>query len=65
MLDEIKAGFIMRLSVIVQFAVYGLVVFLLWNGLMPTIFGLNSINYFQAIGLIILCKILLGKVEIN
>ena len=65
MLDEIKAGFIMLLSVIGQFAVYGLVVFLLWNGLMPTIFGLNSINYFQAIGLIVLFKILIGKVEIN
>lgn len=65
MLDEIKAGFLMLLSVIVQFAIYGLVVFLLWNGLMPIIFGLNSIDYFQAVGLILLCKILLGRVEIN
>ena len=32
----------------------------LWNWLMPTIFGLHPINFVQAIGLVVLSKILLG-----
>ena len=30
----------------------------LWNALMPTIFGLITINYWQAFGLYILCSLL-------
>ncbi len=37
-----------------------LVVMLLWNILMPAIFGLPYINYIQAAGLLILSKLLLG-----
>ena len=37
---------------------FSLIVFLLWNWLMPPIFGLTTINYFQAVGLLILSKIL-------
>ncbi len=36
----------------------GLVVMLLWNWLMPDIFGLKRLNYWQAWGLLILCTIL-------
>lgn len=32
----------------------------LWNSLMPDIFGLPTINYWQAIGLFVLSKLLLG-----
>lgn len=41
-------------------AAIGLAVMLLWNWLMPAIFGLITINYLQALGLIILSRILLG-----
>lgn len=34
------------------------VTMLLWNALMPIIFGIKSITYLQALGLIILSKIL-------
>ncbi len=34
------------------------VVFLLWNWLMPVIFGLRTISIFQAFGLLVLSKIL-------
>jgi hypothetical protein len=32
----------------------------LWNWLMPEIFGLTTLNYWQAVGLFILLKILIG-----
>jgi hypothetical protein len=40
---------------------FGLVVKLLWNWLMPQIFGLPLITYWQGIGLLILSCILLGR----
>lgn len=44
--------------VLVIIAVISLVVFLLWNWLMPAIFNLPEINYLQALGILILSKIL-------
>ena len=38
----------------------GFVVMSLWNVLMPDIFGLPSITFFQAIGLLILSRLLFG-----
>ena len=37
---------------------FSLLVFLLWNWLMPVIFGLTTITFFQAFGLLVLSKIL-------
>jgi hypothetical protein len=37
---------------------FGLVVMWLWNWLMPAVFGLHVISYWQALGLLILSKIL-------
>jgi Ca2+/H+ antiporter, TMEM165/GDT1 family len=42
------------------FFVLGYVVMTLWNWLMPSIFGLHTITYWQAYGLLILSKILFG-----
>jgi len=36
------------------------VVMSLWNWLMPTLFGLRMISFWQALGLLVLSKILLG-----
>ena len=41
----------------------GFVVMLLWNWLMPEIFGLPEITFWQAWGLFLLSKILLGSHE--
>jgi hypothetical protein len=38
----------------------GFVVMGLWNWLMPSLFGLKLISYWQAMGLLILSKILFG-----
>jgi hypothetical protein len=45
---------------IVAFGAFGLIVSGLWNALMPAIFGLQAINFWQAIGLLILSRILFG-----
>jgi hypothetical protein len=46
--------------VIVACGVFGFVTMHLWNWLMPTIFGLRPIHFAQALGLVILGKILFG-----
>lgn len=47
-------------TVIVACVVFGFVTMELWNWLMPAIFGLRLITFGQAIGLVVLSKILLG-----
>lgn len=44
----------------VAVAAVGAVVMGLWNALMPDLFGLHMIGYWQAVGLLVLSKILLG-----
>ncbi|BAO76745.1 hypothetical protein WPG_2515 [Winogradskyella sp. PG-2] len=39
---------------------FGFVIMWLWNWLMPMIFGLTTLTYWQAVGVFILFKILLG-----
>lgn len=57
-----KAGFLgMALLVVAGVAVMGALVMLLWNWLMPTLFpGAGQIDYWRAVGLLLLCKLLLG-----
>ncbi|MGA2424766.1 MAG: hypothetical protein ABSG07_12240 [Terriglobales bacterium] len=45
---------------VVLFALFGYFVMRLWNWLMPAIFGLHVIGYWQAIGIMVLSKILFG-----
>jgi len=40
--------------------IFGFVVMWLWNHLMPPLFGLHSLGFWQALGLLILSKILLS-----
>ncbi len=39
---------------------FGYIVMLLWNWLIPAIFGLGIITFWQAVGIIILAKLLFG-----
>ena len=48
------------LGIMVFTAIGGGVVMLLWNWLAPTLFGLRLITFWQAIGLLALCRILFG-----
>ena len=43
-------------------AVFSVAVMLLWNALLPQIFGLPQLNYLQAAGLLILARILFGGI---
>jgi len=38
----------------------GLAVMLLWNGLMPALFGLKTIHYLQAVAMLVLARVLVG-----
>lgn len=46
---------------IAMFLLVGLVVMALWNWLMPVLFGLVTIDYLQALGILLLSKILFGS----
>lgn len=41
-------------------AAAGGIVMLLWNYIIPSTIGWNSLNYFQATGLLVLCRLLFG-----
>jgi len=43
------------------FLILSWIIMLLWNNLIPTIFDLKSITYFQAMGLFILSRLLFGN----
>jgi hypothetical protein len=45
---------------VVAVAVFGAVVMVLWNWLMPPLFGWAAIGFWQALGLLVLSRILLG-----
>jgi hypothetical protein len=40
--------------------VFGWVFMVLWNALIPEIFGVRAINYWQALGLLVLSRIMFG-----
>ncbi len=48
------------LFVIAMLFLVGYIVMLLWNWLMPELFGLSTITYWQAFGILILAKIIFG-----
>jgi hypothetical protein len=57
-----------RLRTVLRFLAFGvlivailnLIVMRLWNWLMPALFGWHLITFWQALGILILCKILFG-----
>ncbi len=48
------------LLVVIGVGVFSFVVMWLWNRLMPQIFGLHVIGYWQALGLLVLSKLFFG-----
>ncbi len=47
-------------AIVLFIALGGEVVHQLWNGLLPGIFGWRPITFWQALGLLVLCRILFG-----
>ena len=63
-----------KLLLIAPFAIAGVLIFialggqivkLLWNSLIPAIFGLPVLSFWQALGLLALCRILFGGLGIS
>lgn len=59
MLYGLKIVFFVALAV----AAIGAAIMLLWNALLPDLFGLQTIGFLQAVGLLVLSRILLGGVR--
>ena len=55
-----KKGFLGALIFIGVFALGALIVMLLWNWLIPVVIGWGAVGYWQAAGLLLLCKLLFG-----
>jgi hypothetical protein len=53
-------GLKIALLVVVAIGALGAVVMGLWNALLPELFGWREIGFWQAVGLLVLSKILLG-----
>lgn len=64
--DESEGGILDDLiqSVILA-ALFGVFVMLLWNVLLPDLFGLPEIDYLQSVGIIILARLIFGGVAFS
>ncbi|MGB9492642.1 MAG: hypothetical protein WCA92_19425 [Terriglobales bacterium] len=61
----------MKMIFIIPAAIVGIVLFIaiggelvmhLWNWLLPSLFGLRLITFWQAVGILTLCRILFGRI---
>ena len=53
---------LIRLSIVLPaMAIAGLLVMLLWNALLPGLFGSPALNYLQAVGILLLSHLLLSS----
>lgn len=55
-----KFRFLIPLAIIAFIAVFGAIVFGLWNGVLTDVLGVKAITYWQALGILILAKIVFG-----
>ncbi|HEV2987407.1 MAG TPA: hypothetical protein VG759_03120 [Candidatus Angelobacter sp.] len=60
MRNSIARGIGIALMVMIACVVMGFIVMGLWNWLMPPLFGLRVITFWQALGLLLLSKLLFG-----
>lgn len=56
----IKKGAMFFLLFIVAVPLFGLLVMSLWNAILPAVLGVKSITFLQALGILLLSKILFG-----
>lgn len=56
----IKRGVMFFLLFIVAVPLFGLLVMSLWNAILPEVIGVRSISFWQALGILLLSKILFG-----
>ena len=56
----VTRGILIVLGIAALVTLFGFIVMLLWNWLLPNLFAFHTITFWQAIGLVILSKILFG-----
>ena len=56
----IKRAIFIPIAIAAGVFVFGSVVMLLWNALLPALFGISTITFWQALGILVLSKILFG-----
>lgn len=59
------AIFIVIAIAVLLSALFALPVMLLWNWLMPDLFGLREVGFMQAWGLVLLCVLLFKDVSVS
>lgn len=52
--------FLIPPAIVAFVAIFGEIVMRLWNWLLPSLFGWHPIGFWQALGLLVLCRILFG-----
>ena len=56
----IKAAIFGPLLIAAGVYIFGSLIMLLWNGILPDLFGFVTITFWQALGILVLSKILFG-----
>ena len=56
----IKKGLMFLSLFIIAVLGFGLIVMLLWNAILPAVLGVKAISFLQALGILVLSKILFG-----
>lgn len=54
-LENVIALILVAVAAVLLYALAALPVMWLWNWLMPELFGLQTVNFWQALGLLVLC----------
>jgi len=61
----IKRAIFIPLAIAAGVFIFGGVVMLLWNGILPTVLGISTITFWQAVGILVLSKILFAGFKGN
>lgn len=56
----IGRGLLIAIAILIFIAAGGQVVLHLWNWLLPSLLGVRTITFWQAVGLLALCRLLFG-----
>lgn len=62
---KIAKGFGMVTLALAGIAAIGYLVMVLWNAIIPDLINVKQLGFWQALGLLVLCKILFGGVKMN
>jgi hypothetical protein len=56
----IKRAIFIPIAIAAGVLIFGSLVMFLWNSILPVVFGISTITFWQALGILVLSKILFG-----